>query len=126
MVVAGLLTVVFGAELVPREGVVTPDVDTEMRFYAVWYAAAGIALLRAIPRIETSASIVRWVGTAFFIAGAARALSWIAVGRPHTQFVVLMVVELLLAVVIVPWQAAVRKDRGGSGPSAGEVTPRKT
>lgn len=111
MVVAGLLSVLAGASLVPDEGAVTPDVDTEMRFFAVWYAAAGVAVLRAAPRVGSATGTVRLVGAAFFLAGCARILSWVIVGRPHWQFVVLMVIELLLPVVIVPWQARVSKAR---------------
>lgn len=115
MITAGLLVVLFGASLVPREGVVTPDVDTEARFFAVWYAASGIGLLRAVPRIEVEQATVRLVGTAFFVAGCARLLSWTLVGRPHPQFLVLMVIEILLPVVIIPWQASIAKSAASSG-----------
>ena len=113
MVVAGALTVLFGADSVPREGVVTPDVDSEMRFYAVWYVAMGVLLLRGAPSVENESVVIRLVGVGFFVAGCARALSWIAVGRPHASQVALMVIELILPLVIIPWQASVAK-RGRS------------
>lgn len=106
MVAAGLATVLLGAGSVVGVGEVTPEVDSEMRFYAVWYAVAGAGVLRAVPRVESSATLVRMVATAFFIAGCARALSWLTVGRPHPFALVLMVIELVLPVVIVPWQAS--------------------
>ena len=109
MVVMGALTVLLGADSVPREGVVTPDVDSEMRFYAVWYAAMGVALLRAAPRVETESVVIRLVGGGFFVAGCARILSWIAVGRPHSSQVALLVIELILPLVVIPWQASVAK-----------------
>jgi hypothetical protein len=107
MMVAGTLTVLFGASSVPREGVVTPDVDSEMRFYAVWYPVVGMLLLRSVPRVEAATTIVRLVGAGFFVAGCARALSWAVVGQPHTIAIVLMVIELVLPLVIIPWQRAV-------------------
>lgn len=106
---AGAATVILGAGSVAGVGAVTPEVDSEMRFYAVWYVVAGAALLRAVPRIGSSAATVRVVGAAFFVAGCARALSWAAVGRPHEVALVLMAIELALPFVIVPWQAAVAR-----------------
>ena len=109
MVVAGGLTVVFGAAFAPHEGLVTPDVDSEMRFYAVWYVAMGVLMLRAAPRVESESLVIRLVGGGFFVAGCARILSWIAVGRPHVSLVALLVIELMLPVVIIPWQAWVAR-----------------
>ena len=109
MIVAGSVTVVMGAESVLREGSFTTDIDSELRFYAVWYVAAGIMLARAVPRVESEALTIRLVGGAFFAAGCARALSWAVVGKPHVSQVVLMVIELCLPFVIIPLQAAVAR-----------------
>jgi hypothetical protein len=115
MVVAGAVTVILGAAFVPNEGTVTPDVDSEMRFYAVWYVAAGALLLRAVARVESETWVIRLVAAAFFAAGCARLLSWIVVGKPHVAALVLMGLELLLPLVIVPWQAAVARRSPASG-----------
>jgi peptidoglycan/LPS O-acetylase OafA/YrhL len=115
MVVAGAGTVLLGAASVPNEGTVTPDVDTEMRFYAVWYVAAGALLLRAVPRVEHEEWTIRLIGAAFFVAACARVLSWIVVGRPHVSAVVLMTLELVLPLVIIPWQTLVRKRSSEEG-----------
>ena len=109
MVVAGAVTVLFGSSSVPREGVVTPDVDTEMRFYAVWYVVAGVVLLRAVRRVESAGTTVRLIGAGFFAGGCARILSWVVVGRPHVTAIVLMVAELVLPLVIIPWQASIAR-----------------
>jgi hypothetical protein len=117
MVVVGLATVVAGAASVPNEGIVTPDIDTEMRFYAVWYAVSGALLLRAVPNLESETWTVRLVAGGFFLAGCARVLSWIVVGRPHVSAIVLMTLELVLPLMIIPWHAAVRRgtqERAGS------------
>jgi hypothetical protein len=112
MLVAGLVTVVVGAPSVPDEGTFTADLDSEMRFFAVWYAAAGVQLARALPAIENEGFLVRWVAGAFFAAGLSRALSWATVGEPHTFQQILMGIELALPVVLVPWQAAVARRTG--------------
>lgn len=110
MVLAGLATVVLGTASLLSEGNFTPDVDTELRFYAVWYVASGYLLLRSLSDLAGATVMVRVVGVAFFVAGCARALSWAVVGRPSTLPVILMVVELLLPFVILPWQAAVARN----------------
>lgn len=109
--IAGTLSIVFGVFLLPDHGEVMPSVDSEMRFFAVWYAAAGIVVLRVVPRVEAAGTTVRAVAAAFFIAGCARLISIGVVGRPHVSQLVLMALELLLPLVIVPWQAAVSRER---------------
>ncbi|MPZ71317.1 MAG: DUF4345 domain-containing protein [Actinobacteria bacterium] len=98
--VAGTVSVLFGAAVIPAHGEVSASVDSEMRFYAVWYVAVGVVALRAAPRIEESGAIVGGLAAAFGAAGLARALSWAMVGRPHFTTLVLMVVELALALVL--------------------------
>jgi hypothetical protein len=106
-VVAGSVTVALGATTVAGIEDPTPAVDSEMRFFAAWYAAAGVAVLWAVPRIEERKRLVRGVAAALFIAGCARALSWAIVGRPPTAATVLMVIELVIPLVIVGWHSAI-------------------
>ena len=107
--VAGLTTVVLGVDSIIGAESVSATVDSEMRFYAVWYAGAGLFLLRSAPRVESDRTIIRAIAGLIFIAGCARGLSWLVLGRPHTVAVVLMVIELVLPFVILPWQATVAR-----------------
>lgn len=107
--VSGLGTVLFGVESIVGAESVSATVDSEMRFFAVWYAGAGAFLLRAVPRVESERMLVRAIAGLFFVAGCSRGLSWLMVGKPHTLAVALMVVELALPFVILPWQAAVAR-----------------
>jgi hypothetical protein len=109
--VAGLGAMIFGISLVPGAGDPGASLDSELRFFAAWYAAVGVVLLKAVKRVETAATIVKGVAIVFFAAGCSRILSWIAVGRPHTLFVVLMALELTLPLVMVRWQSAVASRR---------------
>jgi hypothetical protein len=83
--------------------------DSELRFYADWYVVAGVLLLRGVHRVETEKLVVRAVGGAFFLAGCARLLAIVTVGTPHGFAVFLMIVELIIPAMIVPWQAAVAR-----------------
>lgn len=104
---AGASTALLGTvSILGAEGV-SGTVDSEMRFYAVWYAAVGLAILRAVPRVGSEGFLLRAVGIVFFAGGCVRALSWATVGRPHGLAITLMFVELALPFVIIPWQAAV-------------------
>jgi hypothetical protein len=112
--IAGTLSVLFGVYIVPDHGRVTASVDSEMRFYAVWYAAMGLVVLRVVPKVEAAQGTVRAVAAAYFIAGCARLISLFVVGKPHFTQVALMAVELVLPLVIVPWQSAVSRQLASS------------
>jgi hypothetical protein len=107
--IAGALAMLFGAGLVPDAGAVSANVDSEMRFFATWYAVAGFVLLRAAPKVESQTTLIRTVAAAVFVAGCTRILSLIVVGKPDPQFLVLMAIELALPFVLVPWQSAVAR-----------------
>lgn len=106
---AGTLGVLVGADLVPGVERVAPSLDSEMRFFAAWYAAAGVVVLWSVPRVEEAKMVVRVVSAAVFVAGCGRLLSWATVGKPHGFLVVLMVIELALPFVLIPWQASVAR-----------------
>lgn len=110
---AGLGTVLFGVASIAGAEHVSGTVDSEMRFYAVWYAGAGLLLLQSARSVEEDATIIRGIAAGLFIAGCARVLSWVAVGEPHVLAKILLVIELLLPLVIVPWHGSVaRASRG--------------
>lgn len=117
--IAGTLSVLFGTYLQPDHGEAVPSVDSELRFFAVWYVFGGVALLRAVPKVEDARTTVWGVGIAFFAAGCARLLSWVVVGRPHLSQVVLMVTELVIPFVIIPWHSAVARRARGSFVNSG-------
>jgi Domain of unknown function (DUF4345) len=54
----GALAVVTGTAPIPDGGAAPVRVDSEFRFYAGWYAAAGVVLLRAARRIP--AIVLPW------------------------------------------------------------------
>jgi hypothetical protein len=108
--VAGLL---FGiAPSVPGPQPVTASLDSEMRFYSAWYAVGGVFLLRAVPDVSAAAFTVRVIAAGFMMAGCARLLSWAVEGRPHQFQIFLLIVELVIPFVIVPWQAVVARAEG--------------
>ena len=111
MIVAGSATVLLGMGSLLGAEHASAAIDSEMRFYAIWYVVAGVVLWRALPRIEAEKWLVRVIGIAFGVAGCARALSWLVVGEPHPSQVALMIIELVLPFVIIPWHSAVTRAR---------------
>jgi Domain of unknown function (DUF4345) len=108
-VVFGTLTVFTGGAGVIGGGEVSASVDSELRFYASWYAAAGVMMLRAVPRVESAGTTIRALCIVLVIAACARVISIMVIGTPHPVFLVLMIVEFAIPVVIVPWQAAIAR-----------------
>jgi len=105
----GTVGVLKGSGGVVNGGRVSPNVDSEMRFFAAWYAVLGLLLLRAVRRPESEATIVRACGAGFFLAACGRVLSMKAVGPPSTLFKVLTAIEFAIPAVIVPWHEAIRR-----------------
>lgn len=102
----GGATVVFGADSLVGAGELSPTADSELRFYAVWYAGAGLLLLRSARDPWAHATTIRALAVLLFVAGAARGLSWLTAGAPHALAGALMVVELVLPVALLAWHRA--------------------
>jgi Domain of unknown function (DUF4345) len=86
----------------------TRDGDSEMRFYSVFWAAYGIALLfiaRDIVRFRIWVPLLLGL---FLLGGVGRAISIIQFGWPHPLFTVLMAVELALPVILLVLHAMAR------------------
>ena len=105
----GIFAVLTGANGMPGEIQASASVESELRFFAVFWIAYGVVALRTAPRVELETTTVRALALAMFVAGLARAVAWIAVGRPHSLFVALMIVELIGPPLVVVWQARVAR-----------------
>jgi hypothetical protein len=104
---AGLHTVVTGARSLPGQPRTNAAVESELRFYAAYYVAYGLAALRIAHRADRDAAAVRALAGALFLAGLARAGGWKQAGRPHPAQLVLLAIELAAPPAIVVWQARI-------------------
>ena len=103
---AGLHTAATGARsILGGGGAANPAVESELRFYSAFYAAYGVAMLRAAPRAARDPATVRALAAPLFAAGLARAAAWRAVGRPHAGQMALLAIELAGPPAVVVWQA---------------------
>lgn len=104
-VAAGLFAVVTGIGGMPGDHPASPSVDSELRFFAVFWMAYGVVAIRVAPRAHLQTTAVRGLALALFVAGIARAISWLDVGRPDSLYLVLLALELGLPPLLVAWQA---------------------
>ena len=106
-IVAGALTVLLGADSVPSPGDPSANLESELRFYSVWWIGAGLFLAWLAPRIEERTLELRVFCALLFLSGLSRVLAALATDWPSTGQIVLMAIELVLPIVLVAWQARV-------------------
>lgn len=109
--VAGTHDVVRGVTGVRHAGAGAPDpnVDSEHRFFAAWYAAAGVALLRAAADPERHGDAVRLAAAGSLLGALGRAISRHTTGRPHPLYTGLMAAEVIIPPVLVTWQRVIER-----------------
>lgn len=113
-VLSGLYVVGFGGGAIPGGDAVAPSVDSELRLLAVFWIGFGLVAIRAAPHAATETRTVRALALALFAGGAARVVSWVAVGRPAGGVVVLTALELAGPPALVLWQRVLAGDAGAA------------
>ena len=106
-IVAGTLTVLLGADSIPSPNDASPNVESELRFYSVWWIGAGVFLAWLAPRVEQRTLELRAFCALLFLSGLSRLLAAAATDWPSTGQLILLALELVLPVVFVTWQARV-------------------
>ena len=106
---AGASTVVLGADSVLGAGEASPSLESELRFYSVWWIGAGLFLIWLAPRVEQRTLEFRVFFALLFLAGLSRVFAALATDWPSTGQLILMGFELVLPVVFVTWQARVSR-----------------
>lgn len=94
-VATGTLVVLLGGRAVPGGAEASPSVESVLRFYAVWWIAAGPALWRASGSVGTGDPRLRLLCIITTAGGVARLLAAAQTGMPHPLFQALTVVELV-------------------------------
>lgn len=80
---------------------ISPTVDSELRFYAVFWFSYGVLLIWVARGLLHRLQLVPILALIFFAAGVGRVLSLLLVGPPHPLFIVLMVIELTYPIILV-------------------------
>jgi hypothetical protein len=86
---------------------VDPVLESELRFYSAFYLSYGLSMLSVARRADRDATATRALMAPLFLAGLARVIGWISVGRPNRAQRVLLAIELGGPPLITAWQARV-------------------
>lgn len=91
-------------------GVDNPNADSELRFYSVIFIGYGIVMVQTAQNLTRHLGRVPFLLMLFFGGGVARLISLLMVGTPHSLFVVLMAVELVMPLVLGVCYLRARRD----------------
>ena len=80
-------------------GRVNATIDSDMRFYAVLFAAFGGGFIWAAKDLDHRAPIVNLLGLVFFLGGLARLLAWAQTGIPNWFYLMMIPIELVIPVI---------------------------
>jgi hypothetical protein len=108
-IVTGALTAFLGADSVPSPGDPSPNLESELRFYSVWWIGAGLFLLWLAPRVAERTVEMRVFSGLLFFSGVSRLMAALDTDWPSTGQLILMALELTLPIVFVTWQARVAR-----------------
>lgn len=102
-IVAGSATVLLGGGSVPASGTPTASIESELRFYSVWWIGAGLFIIWIANRLGERGRELRVFCGLLFLAGVSRIIAIVDAGRPESSQLFLMGVELTLPLVLVAW-----------------------
>jgi len=97
---AGLLTSL-GSLDGPAKDLIAPNVDSEMRFYSVFWITYGAFVFKTARALPQQMARARWLLVLFFVGGVGRLLSLATTGQPHPLFTSLIWIELALPVLLI-------------------------
>jgi Domain of unknown function (DUF4345) len=108
-ILAGAWTVVAGSDSVPSAGHPSANLESELRFYSVWWIGAGLFVWWLAPRVEERTTELRVFCALLFLAAVSRLFAVLDTDWPSTGQIALMGVEFALAIGLPVWQARVAR-----------------
>jgi hypothetical protein len=108
-VAGGAHSAVAGSRSLPGAGGPGSIVESELSYYAAFYAAFGAAMISVAPRAERQPRPVAALAAALFGGGLARTWAWRRSGAPHPIQRALLALELGVPPAIAALQLAARR-----------------
>ncbi len=97
--------VLFGAAEHSGGADVAAALDSQYRYLAAVYFAVGAMILWSAGDVKGRAALFRFAMLGWFLGGLARGMSWMTVGEPAEWQVSGMIIELVVPIVMLLWQA---------------------
>jgi hypothetical protein len=94
-----LAHLLFGSSTIIGGGSVNATIDSDLRFYALLFAAYGLTYVWCAVDIAERGRVANVLGAIFFAGGLARLLAWAVTGQPNWFYVLMIPVELLIPLV---------------------------
>ena len=105
--------VLFGAAEHAGGEAVAAALDSQYRYLAAVYIAVGAMIIYSVlgppAVVREKRYLLRFAMLGWFLGGLARGVSWLSVGEPASWQISGMVIELVVPVVLLVWQARVVK-----------------
>lgn len=105
---------ILGAEWVAGGADFNALMDSEVRFLSILAGGLGAILFWIIPRIERATALVDIIMAATFVGGLLRVVSYFQVGVPPSKAMIATAIELVVPLLVIPWQRSVARDQPAS------------
>ena len=89
-IVAGLSTVILGSESIPAAGDPNANLESELRFYSVWWIGAGLFVIWLAPRVHERTRELRVFCALLFLSAVSRLFAVLDTDWSSTGQVILM------------------------------------
>ncbi|GAA2530289.1 DUF4345 domain-containing protein [Pilimelia columellifera] len=103
--VTGLMDLLLGVGVLPGRPTADANIESNYRYFATFWLAAGLLIVWIIPRVERATWPLRALCATVFVGGLARLLAMAVHGQPHLLFQAATVLELTAPPVLVWWQS---------------------
>ncbi len=106
--ILGLLNLIAGAEAFVPADQVSADLDSMLRFYAVWFTAVFFLTIWCVRNLDIAGPVMLIMFSTMALGGLARLWSIYQVGMPAPSMIGAAVIEIAV-LLFVPWHRAVLK-----------------
>lgn len=106
--ILGVMNLIGGAAaFVPPEAI-SPSLDSQMRFYAVWFMLPFFLTIWIVRNLDVAGPVMLITFGTMALAGCARIFSAMEYGMPDPRMVAAIVIEIGV-LLFIPWHRAVMR-----------------
>ena len=107
--VLGVMNLIVGAAQFVPEDALTPSLDSQMRFYAVWFMLPLFITIWIVRNLDIAGPVMAITFGTMALAGLARIFSAYQYGLPEPAMIGATAIEIGV-LLFIPWYYAVMRD----------------